>query len=171
VATKTGDIGANLGFSNENGADNSKHVSMGFDVGYNFTSHLALTGEYEYMPEGTVSSSGVSVTTDTQLLGVAPRFTLINYKNVSPYAVGGFGYAYSRASAATSSISVSANVNGFYAGAGGGVSIFGGRHWGIRPEIRWERQEYYSDGQSDGKNFARGTISIFYQGGGNRYRK
>jgi hypothetical protein len=59
-----------------------------------------------------------------------------------------------------------------YVAAGGGASFYVGHGFGIRPEFRYERQQFAAtvvDGISisgGGQNDLRATVALFYQFGG-----
>jgi opacity protein-like surface antigen len=85
----------------------------------------------------------------------------LNFLPISPYVLAGGGYARTTASANLDSASASNSVSGQYFGVGAGASIKAGKHWGLRPEVRWERQFYSAGGQND----VRGLVSLYYHFG------
>jgi hypothetical protein len=158
--TRTGDIAGNAGYSNLTGIDNNKHVNFGFSGGANLTHRVTVLAEYNYLPMGSLNApDGASASGDYQQIGGAARFNLFSSKRVVPYAVVGYGYA--RQSRKINGGSTS--LNGDYVNGGGGANFYLGRNWGVRPEFRYERQEFYAQGQSAGQNVAWGTAGIFYQ--------
>jgi hypothetical protein len=182
IAASSGDISGNVGFSSLTGVDGNKHVNFGGSAGINLWRQITILGEYTYMPMGTLTESstggnGIPMpdfgSLSYQTIGGAARFNMSGSRIVIPYAIVGFGYARQSASATLlpgAGIGVlggsSSSYNGEYMNFGGGASIFLGKHYGLRPEFRYERQEFYASGNSAGQNVALGTVSFFYQFGG-----
>ncbi len=174
------DLAGNIGFSNLTGVDNNKHINFGGSFGFNPSSRATILAEYSYLPMGSVSASSggtsASVNGDYQQFGAAGHFNLGSAKTVVPYALVAFGYARCTAGLTVSvsgsgSASGSGSLNGDYIGFGGGASIFFGKGFGLRPEFRYERQDFYVSGQSLSQNVALGTTSLFYQFGGKGKKK
>jgi hypothetical protein len=180
VVTGTGEIAGNVGFSNLTGVDGNKHVNFGASAGYNLSDKLTVLGEFSYMPMGSVNASvsggSGSAHGNYQTYGGAARYNLGSSKSVVPYAVVGFGYARCSESAninvtGLGSGSASASINGDYVNFGGGASIYLKKGFGLRPEFRYEHQEFYNSGASAGQNVALGSVSVFYQFGGQGKKK
>jgi hypothetical protein len=175
-AAGSGDISGNVGFSSLTGADGNKHVNLGGSAGINLSHQITILGEYTYMPMGTLTDTGgigaaASGSLSYQTIGGAARFNMRGSGIVVPYGIVGFGYA--RQSASVSLVGAGVGVfpargslSGDYVNFGGGASIFLGKRFGLRPEFRYERQEFYVSGNSAGQNIALGAVSVFYQFGG-----
>jgi len=164
------DISGNIGFSTLDGIDGDKHVNFGFSGGVNLSDRTAILGEYTYMPMGSTSAYGVSVSGKNQLLGAAYRVSFPTSSHVLPYVIVGGGYARVTASGSESGITASASMNGEYIGFGGGATVFAGHGWGLRPEVRWDRLEYSYSGERTGQSMLIATVSAFYQWGGRAKR-
>jgi len=76
---------------------------------------------------------------------------------------GGVGHEVASATATGAGVSatVSMGSNSAYLGAGGGVRLYAGDHWGVKPEFRYQR--YTNSGGSSGS--AVYTVGLFYQFG------
>lgn len=179
VTANSLDIAGNAGFSNLTGVDGNKHVNFGGSTGVNLSDRITVLGEYSYLPMGSVSASSggtsASVNGNYHLLGGAARFYLVRPRRGAPYALVDFGYARCTAGlgvnvSGVGSANASASLNGDYAGVGGGASFYLGHNWGLRPEVRWDRQEYYYSGTSLGQNVVRESVSVFFQWGGHGKR-
>ncbi|MDR3737239.1 MAG: outer membrane beta-barrel protein [Acidobacteriaceae bacterium] len=174
VAGSSVDIAVNAGTSNISGNDTGYHPEYGTSLGYNFTPHLGIFAEYNYLSLGSYqvaassSYANFSLSGNYQWVGGSARYTPFHAARIVPYIAGGGGYA--RAAAAASIIGQNASAsatngsNGEYVSAGGGISVFAGRNWGIRPEVRWDRQFYGNVNNSTlTVTDVRGTLSLFYQ--------
>jgi len=166
----SGDISANIGFNGLDGIDNKKHIEFGVAGGINLSKQAAVVVEYNYLPLGSVTYSGIKESANYQLFGGALRYSPVQFDRVIPYAVAGGGYARAGATASFEGMTGSASVNGGYLSFGWGASIYCGSNWGLRPEYRWDRQNYTYYGTSYHQNESRGTISVFYQWGGKAER-
>jgi hypothetical protein len=177
VAPGSFELSGNGGITNLSGVDNKKgHGSFGFAGAYNLTSHLAVVGEYNYLMLGSLSEVGedetVTASENLQMYGAAVRFSLINTRFVVPYVLAGGGGNSIRAKVSAGSENATGSESGGYGAVGGGVSFYAGHGFGIRPEFRYERQQFPSttvDGEAvtgGGQNDMRGTVALFYQFGG-----
>lgn len=167
IAAGTVDLAGNVGFSNLDGIDTNKHINFGATAGYNFSRSNTLILEYSYLPMGSVSGYGAKVSGNYQIFGVADRWNFGVSKKVVPYATAGLGFVRQGESAFVAGFgSGKGSVNGFYVGFGGGASIFLGQNWGIRPEVRWDAQEFSANGSSAEQNAVRASAGVFYQWGG-----
>lgn len=164
VAARSTDVSGSIGFSNLDGVDGGHHADFGLAAGINVSDRGTVLAEYNYLGGG--SFDGVSGR--TQLLGIADRISFPTRTFVTPYFVVGGGYARTSVSVDSDYIgeSVSYGANGLYLGAGGGASFYLGRGWGVRPELRIEREEFYNSGTSFGNTVARFSVAAFYQFGG-----
>jgi hypothetical protein len=138
---------------------------FGGSGGYNVTPYITALGEYKYDPLNYAMSG---VTYHTQISGGAARFNFTPSKKIVPYAIVGAGY-----DRLTASFSGEGTVfaDGYYVNFGGGASVYCGKHWGVRPEVRYERQHVTYEGQTISANVADVSGSFFYQFGGTGKKK
>jgi hypothetical protein len=171
-----GDVSFNAGFGNLNGIDNNRHTSFGGSGGVN-SGRAAIAGEYSYLPMGSITGSGVVGKENLQQFGVALRLSLLGRARANPYFLVAGGFDRLTATASSSGLSARASQSGGYVGLGGGANLLLALHWGIRPEFRWERQQFAAtrvggiDVAGGGLNDVRGTVGLFYTWGGNSCRK
>jgi hypothetical protein len=163
VAPHSGDLAFDAGYSyigkgtNFNTTDINRYT-LGFSGGVNLSQYIAVIGEYNYFSMPQVEA----VNMDMMGYGGAVRFNLVSKGKVVPYGLFGGGGA--RLTASESGASVSSN--GAYFGAGGGVSLFLGKNWGVRPEFRYNRFHYSFEGVTGDTNVLAATGGIFFQFGG-----
>jgi Outer membrane protein beta-barrel domain len=176
------EVSGNGGITNEYGANgNHGHATYGFAGAYNLTRHLAVVGEYSNVDLGSESEDvapGQQVTgsEDVQLYGGAVRYALINTRFFVPYVLVGGGGDNLHVSVSTPLFpgdrSIEASESGGYVSLAGGVSLYAGHGFGIRPEFRYNRQQYGSTSveglstQGSSENDLRVTVAVFYQFGG-----
>jgi hypothetical protein len=176
------ELSGNGGITNEYGINgNHGHATYGAAGAYNLTRHVAVVGEYSHVDLGSESelvAPGQEVTgsEDVQLYGGAVRYALINTRFFVPYVlVGGGGDNLHESVSAPlfpGDPRLGASESGGYVSLAGGASLYAGHGFGIRPEFRYNRQQYGStsiDGlstQGSGENDLRVTVSLFYQFGG-----
>jgi hypothetical protein len=161
------------GVTNEWGIDSKQgHATYGGAGAYNLTRHLALVGEYSYVKLGTLSEDGLTGSENVQLYGAAARYALINTRFVVPYVLVGGGGDRLHESLSGDGQSLAASESGGYVAVGGGASFYVGHGFGVRPEFRFNRQQYGSTTVEDEpvpgsiEHDLRATVSIFYQFGG-----
>jgi len=168
VASGSGELAVNggwnnnLGTINSDGTVNKNAYSFGASAGYNLSENIAVLGEYQYVPEG--SYEGVTV--KTQFYGGTIRYAYGNSK-FSPYILVSGGGVGTTASEQGESVS----VNGSYIAFGGGVSIFLGKNWGIRPEFRYNDLFSTSGGTTTTQGVPQITGGLFFQFGGEQSSK
>jgi hypothetical protein len=138
--------------------------------GYNVAPYITVLAEYKYDP--LVAVTGNPFSWHSQLAGSAARINLMPSKKVVPYAIVGAGYI--RLTATDGSIYEYSD--GYYVNVGGGASVYLGRHWGVRPEVRYERQHTtygaITPNQIITGNVADVSGSLFFQfGGSGKHRK
>lgn len=171
VLAGSGEGAANVGFNNLTGVDGNKHVEYGFSGAYNFSQDLAVVGEFNDLPQGSVTSGGGTVTGYYRLYGVALRYSLLSSERVVPFVLVGGGGSSAGAGGSYQGVHASASVGGGYFSFGGGASIYLDQHWGVRPEFRWDEQFYSNSGSSTHQSDVRGLLSVFYQWGGKQSSK
>ena len=155
-----------------NPVSNSLPTSQYFFGGsgsYNVIPAITVLGEYKYDP--LVSPTGNPFKWHSQLAGSAVRFNFTPSHKIVPYGILGAGY-----DRITATIPGTYEyADGCYVNFGGGASVYCGKHWGIRPELRYERQHTtYGAGGSNQiitSNVADVSGSFFYQFGGTGKKK
>jgi hypothetical protein len=137
--------------------------------------NLRIFGEFSYSPLNSLATSAANEVSAVTGLNVTAKVKLFDFgggidysfgssKRVVPYVLAAVGVGHT-------SVSASVNVNGVtgtgsmstdsvYLGIGGGVRIYAGRNWGIKPEFRYQRY-----GGSLASNSAIFTAGLFYQFG------
>jgi hypothetical protein len=178
VAAGSVELAGNVGFSSIKGVDNDRHVVFGGSGAYNLSQLVAIGFEYSYNPLGSLTEDGATGSEHLQLYGPVARFSLAESSRVVPYVLVAAGGSSLDAVASDQNVSLSAAQRGYYFGAGGGVTLYVGSHWGIRPEFRYERQQFNATTiqgfqvASFGQNEYQGSAALFYQfGGTQRMRK
>lgn len=171
----TGEVSFGAGFGNLNGVDNNKHTSFSGSAGFN-SGRAAISGEYSFLPMGSITDSGVVAKENLQQFGVALRLSLLERGRALPYFLVAGGFDRLTATASTSGLSASASQSGGYVGIGGGANLLLAPHWGVRPEFRWERQQFAATTvggvpvAGGGLNDVRGMVGLFFTWGGNSAR-
>jgi hypothetical protein len=168
VLAGSGEVAGNIGFNNLTGVDGKKHIEYGFSGAYNLSQYLAIVGEFNDLPQGSVSSGGVTANGYYRLYGAAVRYSLLSSARAVPFIAAGGGGSSVGASASYQGLHASATYGGAYVSLGGGVSIYVDQHWGVRPEFRWDEQFYSASGSSTHQSDVRGLLSVFYQFGGKK---
>jgi hypothetical protein len=151
------------------GEGGGTHPLYGGSVGFRVADHLHILGEFSVAPVASMSESvsGVNATGTEKFydFGGGVDYGFGSSKKVVPYVlcVAGVGRQSASATAAGDGITatVSLSSNSPYVGAGGGVRLYAGEHWGIKPEVLFQR--YTSNG---GLNAAEFRVGLFYQFGG-----
>ncbi len=170
VAGGSVDLAGNVGWSNLEGADNNYHINYGGSGGYNISPWLTVLGEYQFLPMGSVTdtSSGTAITAHASydLYGGAARFNFSGSKRFVPYGLVAMGGARLKGTGAAEGVSISAAINGYYVGFGGGTSVYLGRNWGVRPEVRYERQVFSVAGTASSQNAVLTSCGVFFRFGG-----
>ena len=115
---------------------------------------------------------GVTGSEHIQTYGGVARFSFCD-SAIVPYAVVGFGGVNGKVVASYQGLSASEGQNGYYFAFGGGTTIFVGPRWGIRPEFRYERDQFLANSQfaAGGQNVPQFLVSVFYQFGGRLSQK
>jgi hypothetical protein len=179
VLAGSGEVAGNIGFNNLTGVDGNKHVEYGFSGAYNLTPKLAVVGEFNDIPQGSLTEieDGVSATATAyyRLYGGAVRYSFTSGR-VAPFIVFGGGYSSVGANATATnangnSAHASASVSGEYVSVGVGESVYLNQNWGVRPEFRWDEQIYTESGESTTQSDVRGLLSVFFQWGGKQSSK
>ena len=175
IAAGSGEVTGNFGYAHVNGITSKNHVSFGSSVVYDLNQIVALGGEYNYQPLGSETIyPGITGTAHLQTYGGVARFSLTKSPSVVPYALAGFGGTDLSTAVSVQNITFGVSQKGCYFASGGGATIFACPRWGIRPELRYERQQFNSTTigvdsvGSFGQNDVQATVSVFYQFRGRR---
>jgi hypothetical protein len=147
------------------------HAMVGGSAGIRVVEHLHIFGEFSLVPLASASlsdsSAGVTAHGTDRLynFGGGMDYGFGSSKRVVPYVVAAVGVGHESASATAAasgtSVTVSMTSNSVYLGFGGGVRLYAGNHWGVKPEFRYQR--YTNSGGSS--NSAVFTVGLFYQFG------
>jgi hypothetical protein len=162
-AEAAGTVGyVHTSYSRPNGPT-PNHSFFGGSGGYNITPYITILGEYKYDSLGT--SYGANI--HAQNYGGAARFNLRPSGKVVPYGVvGGGGFKFTEGQG-----SLSITADGTYVNFGGGASIYLSKNWGVRPELRYERQQFSYNSIDISANAVTASGSFFYQFGGTGAKK
>jgi len=182
ITPLSGEISANVGFNNvisgivkdyfnnNSTGINEEYVQFGFSGGINLSKQIAVLGEFNYLPLAT-AATGYTGSIDAQMYGGAVRYSPISSNRFVPYVVAGGGSTRLSVSDSYQGVKTSVSHNRNYYGFGGGVSIYAGRNWGIRPEYRWNRQIQTYNSVNYTINASTGSVAVFYQWGGRQTKK
>ena len=149
------------------------HAVVGGSASIRVIEHLHIFGEFSLVPLASTSlsdsSTGVTVnahgTDRLYNFGGGVDYGFGSSKRVVPYVLVAAGVGHESASATATASGYSATVNmtsnSVYLGVGGGVRLYAGDHWGVKPEFRFQRYT----ASSGGSNSAVFTVGLFYQFG------
>jgi hypothetical protein len=152
------------------------HPAFGATGAYRLGDHVHLFGEFSYSTLASssfsTSSNGVTVTGNASVKlasfgGGADYSFRSSESKVRPYATValGDGHFYGTGSGTGSngnSASVSIGVaNALYSGVGGGLRLYVGKHWGFKPEVRYQRYQ----SSLFGSNAVVYSVGLFYRFG------
>jgi opacity protein-like surface antigen len=163
VANHSSEFAATMGFTSEGGIDGNTHPFYGIAGSYVARPNLAAVGEYMFQTMGTTLATKEKI----QLMGAGARYYFRTSPRLAPYAevIGG----YARLSLNGVGTGTGSATNSAYFGVGGGASFYLTENWGIRPELRYERELLTTS--NNGFNACEGTISVFYQFGSGAAKK
>jgi hypothetical protein len=172
IAAGSFELSGNGGITNLTGVDSQKgHGAFGFTGVYKLNQYVAVGAEYNYLSLGSLSVTGITENGNLQMYGALARAAIFSNRFAAPYVALSGGGNRLHATASAGNVSDSASQKGGYFSAGGGVSIFLGHGFGIRPEYRYERQQLAATTvngtpvSGGGQNDMRGTVALFYQFG------
>jgi hypothetical protein len=146
------------------------HALVGGSIGARVAGHLRIFGEFSVVPLAslTETSEGITASGTDRLynIGGGVDYSLGSSKTVVPYVLGAAGLSHDSVSATASGGGISATVgmssNAAYYGVGGGVRIYVGHKWGVKPEVRYQRYTSSGGGSASAANF---TVGLFYDFG------
>jgi hypothetical protein len=147
------------------------HADYGGSGAYRLGENIHLFGEFNFSTLATtsMSSNGVNATGSAKLAnyggGVAYSFRVPDSK-LRPYATValGAGHFYGTGSATSNGTTTNVSIgiaNALYTGVGGGVRFYLGKHWGLKPEVRYQRYQ----SSLFQANTVVYTVGLFYQFG------
>jgi hypothetical protein len=187
IATGSIDAAGTFGYARVPGETSNNHVALGGSGLYNFNQVVAAGFEYKYTPLGSNTTpyatingilvTGTTYTEHLQTYGGVVRISCSGSSDVVPYAVFGFGGANLHSLASVGSNGLADGQGGLYYAFGSGLTIFPGPRWGIRPEVRYERQQFHHGGYAGlpqaafGQNDVQAIVTVFYQFGGRQSQK
>jgi len=169
VLAGSGEVAGTIGYDHTSMTNNlgspfnpTSHYFISGSGGYNVTPYITALGEYKFDP--LIAPAGSAFKVHAQLVGGAARFNFTPSNKIVPYAIVGVGY--DRLNASEPGLTQVAG--GYYVNFGGGASCYLGKNWGIRPEVRYERQHvtYTPASEILTANVVDVSGSIFYQWGG-----
>jgi hypothetical protein len=177
IAAGSGEVAGAFGYAHVSGVTSNNHFTFAGSGIYNANHFVAAGFEYKYTPLGSETIEGITGSGHLQTYGGVARFSFDESTGIVPYALVGFGGADLKAIVSAQNMNYSSSQGGFYFVFGGGATIFAGPHWGVRPEVRFERQHF--DGSSAntsngvpvaafGQNDIQALASLFYQFGGSQ---
>lgn len=152
------------------------HAVVGATGAFRLGDHVHLFGEFGYSTLASsafsTSANGVTVTGNASVKlanfgGGADYSFRSSEARVRPYVTValGDGHFYGTGSGTGSngnSASVSISVtNALYSGVGGGLRLYVGKHWGFKPEVRYQRYQ----SSLIGSNTVQYSVGLFYQFG------
>jgi opacity protein-like surface antigen len=165
IAAGSGEAAGTIGYARVDGVTSYNHFAFGGSGSYNLDQNVAVGFEYKYTPLGSETIMGATATGHLQTYGGVARISFCDSSSVVPFALVGFGGVNQKAVASAGAISVSASQSGYYFAFGSGASILVNPRWGIRPEFRYERQQFVANTQfaAFGQNDPQFLVSVFYQ--------
>jgi hypothetical protein len=153
VWAASGEVSASGGANSMDGGVGT-HSLVAMNAGFRFAGRVHIFGEGSWTQLAsstlqTSSGSGTTTATGTVNLASFGGGVDVGFGSSSrflPYIVTamGVGHFYAKGSASGSGTSVSVSLpitNDIYYGAGAGIRIYAGRHWGFKPEFRYQRYD------------------------------
>ena len=153
------------------------HAIIGGSVGAAIVDKLRVFGEFNYAPLGSASFAGdvegVSVLAHVSQklynFGGGVEYGFGSSTRAVPYVLGAIGIGHSALTgtgtgsmgSVRASADISESSNALYFGGGGGIRLYAGQHWGIKPEFRYQR---YQQSEGGGNTFVY-TVGLFFQFG------
>ncbi|MGA2739006.1 MAG: hypothetical protein ABSG65_16330 [Bryobacteraceae bacterium] len=122
--------------------------------------HIHVFGDINHSTILSESISGVTGTAGLTNFGGGVDYSFgSSTTRLRPYVMAALGAGHFSAGAEGVSVSIG---NSVYSGFGGGVRVYVGEHWGVKPEVRYQR---YLSSVAQGTNSALYTVGLFYQFG------
>jgi hypothetical protein len=143
------------------------HPAYGAAAAFRLGDNVHLFGEFSSAKLLTETISGVTASAKVMNYGGGADYSFGSSKSkLRPYVTAGFGVGHFSASGPGISLTIN---NALYGEVGGGVRLYLGKHWGLKPEARYQR---YSSSQSSllqatiaGSNAVAYTGGLFFQFG------
>ncbi|MFC6647317.1 porin family protein [Granulicella cerasi] len=152
------------------------HGTFDVSASYNIVRKISVGFEYTLTPLHSQTESGVTASVDLHNYGGVARFGLFSAKAMMPYVSVVGGGLKLKGKATDGTTTVSQTLSGGYLGAGLGVNAYLPAGFGIRPEVRYERQQLSHSAQQydvfagNGRNEITLTGTLFYTFGGRHKR-
>ena len=165
---------AYLDTGDTSGTVSKNHGVLDASVSYNVLAKLSVGFEYTFSSLASESQDGVSANVHLNNYGALLRFGLVNTKFVMPYVSLAGGGLDLTGNATDGTTSISEGHHGGYLGVGLGANGNLGHGFGIRPEVRYERQQLSNNADNNGifkgngRNEITLTGTLFYTFGGHR---
>jgi hypothetical protein len=153
------------------GGGGGSHALAGAAYGYNASDRAQLFAEVNYIPLSSTTlfsdfaGTALSGSSKAVNFGLGVLYSAGSASSkVKPYVLGTVGdgrfiesYTYK---SPLGNVSASGSYNEVYAGVGAGLRMLVGDHWGVRPEVRFQR--YLQNG---GANIVIANVGLFFQFG------
>lgn len=120
------------------------HPIYGGGASIGLGDNLRVFGEINYnnIVSASVSGSNGSGSGSVHLLGAGGGvdYSFFNTESrVRPYVTGTVGLDHMTLNVSALGTNVGVSSNSLYYGGGGGLRYFIGKHWGVKPEVRYQR--------------------------------
>jgi hypothetical protein len=144
---------------------------VGGGAGFSVSPNVQIVGEYDrirltkasltFVPRGSRTDATASATARVDEFTAGVHYLFTPKSRVVPYASVAGGIARLSGSGEVPGLpSFSASESQLTTNFGGGIRIYGGRHWGLRPDFRVVRVP--------GQTYFRAAVAVFAQLGGTR---
>lgn len=153
VWAASGEVSASGGANTMNGGVGT-HSLVAMSAGFRFAGRVHVFGEGSWTQLASATAqagSGAGTTTGTGAVDLASFGGGVDIgfgssRRVLPYILtaAGVGHFYATGSGSGSGVSVSLSLpiaNDVYYAEGGGARIYVGKHWGFKPEFRYQRYD------------------------------
>jgi hypothetical protein len=146
----------------------ANHGLFGVSASYNITKVFSIGGEYTFTSLASEKIDNISANVHLHNYGALLHFGLFNFHVAQPYFLIDGGSLNLRGNATSGNQSAHEDHYGGYLGAGFGVNAYLGHGLGIRPEIRYSRQQLNDTRDNEGifpgngRNEVTATGQIFY---------
>ncbi len=136
------------------------HGVFGGSAAVRIGDHIHVFGDIDHSTILSESISGVTGTAGLTNFGGGLDYSFgPSTSKLRPYVTAGLGAGHFSAGAGGVNVSIG---NSVYSAFGGGVRVYVGEHWGVKPEVRFQR---YLSSVAQGTNGAIYTVGLFYQFG------
>ncbi len=153
---------AHLDTGDTTGTVSKSHGVLDASASYNVLAKLSVGFEYTFSSLASESVDGVNANVHLNNYGALIRYGLVNAKFVMPYVSLAGGGLSLTGNASDGTASVSESHKGGYLGVGIGANGYLGHGFGVRPEVRYERQQLSNNPDNNGifKGNGRNEITL-----------